>query len=265
MGISGWIWDFWLIHGLYRSIHRLSTGCPQGSAQKLKTVHRNTRFSQEIHRIMCKTRPNPAKTIIGRLLGRLSTDPDPITQPNPPRIRQPGGAKPAQTDPQTIQTTDPGQTNPPPYFPPYLRQPAPISGGGLVDQKTTTGAKRSNRGQSPDQPRKRGQTNNPGPIPNRSNKRGKTTRPNRSSWTTKRPANGPNDQNQPNPRKTQTTPQTGKIVKCALTNLAKPKKPRFSPGVVLVLRQFPIVANVKLYGHCWIVNRGKQPNRSNQL
>lgn len=119
---------------------------------------------------MCKTRQNPAQTIIGRLWGRLSNDPD---QPRPDNPTKPAphtstrGAKPAQTDPQTIQTTDPGQTNPPPYLPPYLRQPAPISGGVLVDQKTTTlqgpndqtganpptnpanGAKQTIQGQSP--------------------------------------------------------------------------------------------------------------------
>ena len=136
-------------------------------------------------------------------------------------------------------------------FAPYLRQTAPISGGGLVDQKTTTlqGPNDQTGANPPTNPAngaKRGQSNDPGPIPNRSNNRGKTTRPNGSSWTTKRPANRPNDQTQPNPRKTQTTPQTGQIVKWALTNLAKPKKPRFSPGVVLVLRQFPIFANIKL-------------------
>lgn len=202
---------------------------------------------------MCKTRTNPAQTIIGRLWGRLLTDPDQPRPDNPtkpaPNTSTRGGKtrpnRPAN-DPQTIQTTNPGQTNPPPYLPPYLRQPAPISGGGSVDQKTTTlqgpndqtrinpptnpanGAKQTTRGQSPTD-----QTNGakqPAPMD---------------------PAGQPNDPQtgqtiKPNPRKTQPTPQTGKILKWALTNLAKPKKPRFSPGVVLVLRQFPIIANVKL-------------------
>ena len=118
-------------------------------------------------------------------------------QPDPPDIA------PNAPNDQRAPPNRPGQFAPPPYLPPYLRQPAPIfPGAGGKPKQPTTGADIG----------------------------AKLTRPNQSTGPTKRPANGANDQTRANPRKTQTTPQTGPIVKCALTYLAKPKKPRIDPG-----------------------------------
>lgn len=140
--------------------------------------------------------------------------------------------KPGQPDPP--RKTARGQPN---------RQPNPAqptgANPGPINQ---TGA---NPPPNPANGAKPGQPTDPGPTPDRSNNppqsippdqitgannRGKPTRPNQPNRANQRPANGPTDQTQPNPRKMQTTPQTGRIVKCALTNLAKPKKPRFARG-----------------------------------
>jgi len=108
--------------------------------------------------------------------------------------------RPAQSHGPTPHQSTRGQTNPPQSLqtpanrPQQTGQPAHISRG--IGQTETTET-----------------TDNPGPI-----NRGQSIRPNPAqtiaqSLGANRPENGPKDQPGPTPSKTQTTPQTGQILK----------------------------------------------------
>ena len=122
---------------------------------------------------------------------------------NPPVLPRPGH--------------DRGPTRPAPPNRPGPTNPPRLINRGPIQTTRPNPANGAKPGQSIDQGPTPNQSTDPARSDNRDpsglTNRGKTTRPNQPNRANKRPANGPTDQTQPNPRKPQTTPQTGRILK----------------------------------------------------